>query len=182
MSLPSADLNQPLRIDSVRLGNGAVLGMSHCPGRRGADDQGRLWQRDLDQDLCAIVAWGASTVLSLIDSSEFVRLGVDDFGAAIARTPMTWLQWPIADMKTPGPATCLAWQQSGPVLLDAIDRGDRVLVHCAAGLGRTGMMVASLMAGQGVSADESIRLVRAARPGTIETEAQAQWVRGRGLG
>ena len=59
----------------------------------------------------------------------------------------------------------------------ALARGDRVLVHCAAGLGRTGMLVAKLLVLHGVSAEEAITQVRSARPGTIETEAQADWVR-----
>jgi protein-tyrosine phosphatase len=39
------------------------------------------------------------------------------------------------------------------------------------------MLVAKLLVLNGVSADEAIDQVRRARPGTIETEAQADWVR-----
>ena len=167
----------PLVIDAVTLPSGALLGMSHCPGRSGVDGGGRQWARVLEDDLQAIQVWGASAVLSLVEPHEFARLGVPDFAQAIARTPLQWLQAPITDMATPGPATLAAWRAQGPALLQALNSGQRVLVHCAAGLGRTGMLVAKLLVLHGVSADEAIDQVRKARTGTIETEAQADWVR-----
>ena len=167
----------PLVIDAVTLPSGALLGMSHCPGRHGVDSDGRHWARALDADLQTIHAWGASAVLSLVEPHEFARLGVPDFAQAIARTPLQWIQVPITDMATPGPASLATWRAQGPALLQALNSGQRVLVHCAAGLGRTGMLVAKLLVLNGVRADEAIAQVRRARPGTIETEAQADWVR-----
>lgn len=181
-------LGGPLVIDAVALSPAepgtppALLGMSHCPGRRGVDGAGRHWQRDLAQDLAVIEAWGAGTVLSLIEPHEFTRLGVPDFEAAIAATRLRWLRVPITDMATPGAATLAAWKREGPALAQALARGERVLVHCAAGLGRTGMLVARLLAEHGLPAEEAIARVRAARPGTIETEAQADYVRQGRLG
>ena len=167
----------PLVIHAVSLPGGALLGMSHCPGRRGIDSTGRTWARALHADLQTIQAWGASAVLSLVEPHEFARLGVPDFAQAIARTPLQWWPVPITDMATPDGATLAAWRAQGPALLQALNSGQRVLVHCAAGLGRTGMLVAKLLVVHGVSADEAIAQVRRARPGTIETEAQADWVR-----
>ena len=105
--------NGPLVINSVTLAGGALLGMSHCPGRHGVDSDGRQWARALDADLQTIQAWGASTVLSLIEPHEFARLGVPDFAQAIARTPLQWLPVPITDMATPGAATLAAWRSQG---------------------------------------------------------------------
>jgi protein-tyrosine phosphatase len=39
------------------------------------------------------------------------------------------------------------------------------------------MLVAKLLVLNGVRADEAIAQVRRARPGTLETDAQAEWVR-----
>ena len=179
MNKDSDDPNaaKALTINTIVLANGAMLGMCHCPGRSGRDGSGRQWARDLAQDLASIQAWGASTVLSLIESQEFERLGVPGFSQAISQTPLRWLHLPITDMQTPGEATRTAWQVHSQTLTQALAQGERVLVHCAAGLGRTGMLVAKLLVMQGLPAEEAIAQVRAARPGTIETEAQAEWVK-----
>ena len=173
---------EALTISAIELANGAMLGMCHCPGRSGVDGSGRHWARDLTQDLASIQAWGASTVLSLIESHEFSRLGVPGFSQAIGQTSLRWLHLPITDMQTPSQATRSAWREQGATLTQALTQGERVVVHCAAGLGRTGMLVAKLLVLQGMPAEEAIAQVRAARPGTIETEAQAEWVKTGDLG
>lgn len=172
MNQPGLSAPGPLHIDSVAFGNGALLGMSHCPGRQRLD----AWPRDLAQDLATVQAWGASTLLSLVEFHEFARLGVPGFAEAMSHSAMVWLQVPVADMHTPDRGTLAAWRQCRPALRDALARGDKVLVHCAAGLGRTGMLVARLLVDSGLHADDAIARVRAARPGTIETEAQARFV------
>jgi ADP-ribosyl-[dinitrogen reductase] hydrolase len=55
--------------------------------------------------------------------------------------------------------------------------GERVVVHCKGGLGRTGTITARLLVESGVAADSAISLVRTARPGAIENDAQESYVR-----
>jgi len=49
-----------------------------------------------------------------------------------------------------------------------------VLVHCLAGLGRTGTMLACYLVSEGMPPDAAIDYVRERRPGSIETEEQEQ--------
>ena len=51
-----------------------------------------------------------------------------------------------------------------------------MVLHCRGGIGRTGTIAARLLVEFGVAPEEAIRMVRRARPGTIETPAQEEYV------
>jgi protein tyrosine phosphatase domain-containing protein 1 len=54
----------------------------------------------------------------------------------------------------------------------------KVAVHCHAGLGRTGLAIACflLASGQAASAPRAVEMVRAARPGSLQTQVQVVFV------
>jgi protein-tyrosine phosphatase len=164
----------PLRIDRLPVLAGG-LGLSACPGRRDAAGAAR----DLDADLDTIRDWGAEAVVTLIEPDEAAQLGVAGLGAGLRARGVAWHPLPVPDMQPPGADFERHWGTVGPALIDRLRAGGRVLIHCRAGLGRTGTVAARLLleTGAAPSPEAAMVRVRAARPGAIETAAQEDWLR-----
>lgn len=166
--------NSPLRIAEVLFQDGeGRLGLTICPGKK---DAGRGWDRDLEEDLAAIKRWGATTVVTLIEDHEFEMLGIQDLGAQVAVQGMMWHHLPIRDVDVPDQRFECAWTATGPELHHRINAGERVLIHCRGGLGRTGLIAARILVERGCPPRDAINRVRAVRPHAIETSAQESYV------
>jgi atypical dual specificity phosphatase len=80
------------------------------------------------------------------------------------------LHVPVEDMHPPS-------QKQIDLCMSAIHKAHTqemaVGVHCTAGLGRTGVILACYFIGQDMSAKNAIARVRRLRPGSIETDEQA---------
>jgi len=176
MSTQVSELSGALHIDYLAIPRGGRIAMTHCPGRNTVDARGRQWQRILSDDLAAIHSVNISTVVSLISLSEMTKLGVPDLPTQVVQHKLQWLQLVIEDFGTPDLNALESWQQIKENVLAALARRETVLLHCAAGLGRTGMMAACLLVACGQTPETAIEQVRTARPGTIETEAQAAFI------
>lgn len=173
-------LTHPLAIDSLAPHAGAGrIGLVSCPGRNDPQASGGGWARDLATDLDAIRAWGAAAVVTLVTAEELALLGVAAMGREVTARGMAWIHLPIADMTVPDAAFERAWRDAaGPRLHGLLAAGRDIVLHCRAGLGRTGMIAARLLVETGTPPDAAIRAIRTARPGTIETPAQEGYVRG----
>lgn len=168
-----------LHIDAVDIGSaGGMIGMSACPGSRFKFSRRGDPLDDLPKDLDAIQAWGANGIVSLIEQDEFQYLGVEDLPEMIAERGMWWKHLPIRDMKTPDRTFETAWRETECAdLHQRFANGERVLFHCMAGLGRTGLVAAKLLVETGMPPKAAIHLLREKRPGTIQTWRQAFYVK-----
>jgi len=171
-------VTHPLQIAAVDAGaDRGKIGVTFAPGKNDRFAIGGPWARDLDEDLDAIVAWGARTIVTLLESRELAYLAITRLGVEVQRRGMEWLHLPIPDVGTPGPEFEAEWPAVSDHLRSRLYAGENIVVHCRGGVGRSGMIAARLLAESGVDAEEAIARVRAVRPGAIETWEQEQWAR-----
>jgi ADP-ribosyl-[dinitrogen reductase] hydrolase len=174
--------SHPLQINTLNLFNKPLIGLSFCPGK--IDEgmfTGCLWQRDLEIDAAAVVKWGATIWLNLMEDEDLraVKLDPELFANTVRSNNMTYIHFPIIDQGVPDAEGEVRWKNEiSPLLKQYLERGEKLFIHCRGGLGRTGIMAAKLLIDLGEAMpDEAILLVRQARPHTIETQVQEDWVR-----
>ena len=172
---PRTSASNPLQIDGMPCGNG-VIGMTLCPGKQAPSVFGTAWARDLALDLDAVVDWGATSLVSLVERSELSALGVSNLGDAAEEAGLEWHHLPIEDLRVPGERFERRWVYSGNVLRRKLRSGERIVLHCRGGLGRTGTIAARLAIELGESPEAALDTVRAARSGTVETLEQEAYV------
>lgn len=128
----------------------------------------RLQVARIDPGDAALLAH-IDTVICLQTQGELERLGEAERARAVGDQGWRWAHVPIPDFAAPTHTDLVQVQAAlqGPTL-----------IHCRAGLGRSGSVAAALLIEQGVPPHVAISQVRAARPGAIESTEQERWLRG----
>ena len=120
-----------------------------------------------------IAALAPALVLSLTETAELRALGAADLPDWLAAHGIGWAHFPVPDFQTPPPGS--DWPALSVRARAVLDSGGTLVVHCRGGCGRSGMIALRLMAEAGEPPVEALARLRAARPGTVETEAQYRW-------
>lgn len=173
-------ISHPLRIATLSVGaNGGRIGLTFAPGKKQARAMTGSWARDLDLDLQKIRDWGAGTLVTLLEPWEYEELEIPSLPERALVHGLNWYGLPITDGAAPDLRFLEPWRQLGPELIRTLQEGRGVVVHCKGGLGRAGTVASILLLDSGAvkSADEAMRIVRAVRPGAIETIEQETFLR-----
>ncbi len=117
-------------------------------------------------DLAALNAEGITKVISLTLSPL-----PDHY---FDNSDITPVHMPLPDMSTPSVQNIHEFVKT---LSGFHSDGHKVAVHCGAGLGRTGTMLACYLVSRGMSSDEAIAQVRSRRPGSVESRGQEAAIR-----
>ena len=115
-------------------------------------------------------------VVSLTPRAELAELAPEYHAAVVrGRLPFRWMQLPMRNFGLPedGPA----FRRDIGDIADGIRNGDAVLLHCAAGMGRTGTAAACVLKALGLDAPEALQRVREAgsNPQNAEQSGLVDW-------
>lgn len=131
---------------------------------------GRL--RPLADDLADLTQQGIARIICLTPAEE-IRLKSPDYAARQSDLGIPVTRFPIGDFGVPddgGGLKALAEEAARD-----LNAGRELFVHCAAGIGRTGMVATCILVALGLSGAEAVAAVAAAGSGP-ETEVQQQMV------
>lgn len=118
---------------------------------------------DPDEDIEFIVSQGIGTVVTLTMKPVPVLQRSRSFNT---------VHFPIPDMSFPTPRDAAQLCESIRVEM----RRAPVLLHCKAGLGRTGMMAACCLVDAGEEPGTALRRVRAVNPNYVQTTSQERFI------
>ncbi len=164
-----------IRIDSVTVpGTSGRIGLCACPG---LSTYFGARARKLEDDLRAIREWGAEGLVTLLEEEEMGMLEIRHMPLSAKHHGLWWRHLPIRDMCAPDDAFDAAWSLEGENLRRILSHGGRFIVHCWAGLGRTGTVAARLLVEFGLEPSSAISEVREVRPGAIQSLAQEIYVK-----
>ena len=152
------------------------LGLTILPGKRGVSYRypGRVYRRDLDEDLGMLRAAGVVRLILLVEDSELGRWSDPAIVERGAVAGVTVLRHPMPDGQPPASTA-----EMNRILAEVRDgrRQGNVAVACMGGVGRTGTVAACALVRGGTSPAEAIAVVRAVRhPSAVETAAQERFV------
>lgn len=138
-----------------------------APRPRAADwleDEIQSWKRS-----------GVDTVVSLLCDDEIVDVGLEDQAPLCAAHGVEFLRFPILDRGVPSSMADARLFVDG--LAQRLADGRAVLIHCRAGIGRTGMIAACCLTTSGMPPDEAFERIAMARGTQVpDTEEQRRWV------
>lgn len=120
---------------------------------------------DINHDLAALRVVGITTLITL------TRGDLDQ--DALRRHGLRNLHLPIYDREAP---TVPQLRMLAKRMTDMINRGEVLAVHCRAGIGRTGTVLAGWLINEGLTAGEALARIRKVNPAYVQTEEQEQFL------
>ncbi|MGE0698742.1 MAG: dual specificity protein phosphatase family protein [Hyphomicrobiaceae bacterium] len=123
----------------------------------------------------ALKAAGIDVLVSLLEAAEAEDVGLGDEAGHCARAGIELLRLPVTDHGIPD--TFEAVEEVVRALSDHLSSGRGVGAHCYAGLGRSPLLVASVLIHHGHTQPEAIEIVSAARGFVVpEMRTQHAWL------
>jgi protein-tyrosine phosphatase len=172
--------SDPIQVDFLpnhEVGTSGRFGMTFAPGMWAGSVRGR-WERDLATDMRELEEeHEADALVSLMEDHEYRGYQISELLEQDSIGNIEILRFAIEDMGVPREAESEKFEAFVQDVVQRLEQGQNVVVHCRGGLGRTGTLAACVLVALGRhTADEAIGAVRAARKGTVQTREQEDFV------
>jgi protein-tyrosine phosphatase len=131
--------------------------------------------KQLDGEIRALKREGADVLVSLLTTDEDEELALEYERAACSGYGIKFRSFPIPDRRVPESAdNFLAFIES---LHNDLLMRRSIVAHCRAGIGRSSLLLASLLRREGLSTDDAFRRITQARRMLVpDTPEQLRWV------
>jgi protein-tyrosine phosphatase len=151
------------RIDSI--GKGFLAIMAH-PGL----------EQDATMTLAEVARQDVSQVVSLLEPDESRVLGLDSEADLVTDAGMSFVSFPIMDMGLPESVDDFALLSLR--LYRQVKSGVSTLIHCRAGIGRSGLLAAAVLLQEGTTVVQAFEQVTRAHGRRVpETVEQGDWLK-----
>jgi predicted protein tyrosine phosphatase len=100
-------------------------------------------------------ASGCDLVVTLLSDGE----GAEALGAAIRALNMDWHWLAMRTGRPPGVRDTERIRATLPIISASLDEGRSILIHCAAGMHRTGMIAYALLRWRGCGAEDALETI-----------------------
>ena len=114
-------------------------------------------------------------VVSLLQSEESRELGLENEAALVNAQSMEFVSFPIPDLGLPGSSDDFA--RLSLRLFHQVEAGINTLIHCRAGIGRSGLLAAAVLLHGGRSVEQAFAQITRMRGHQVpETVQQGDWL------
>jgi protein-tyrosine phosphatase len=132
-----------------------------------------LFHRPKNTDFPALYEMGCTHVVTLLKESE----GAARFGTMTQDAGMEWVWLPVPNGKYPEGEVHRLLLEAMPNLSALLDEGKSILIHCSAGIHRTGTVAYALLRWRGMNRGQAMKLIGRIRRETAEgmLEKRMRW-------
>jgi protein-tyrosine phosphatase len=129
----------------------------------------------LEDEIKGLRQEGVDILVCLLTTDEVYNLGLKEEKNLCQQNGIEFISFPIPDREVP--SSLVETVQLSQKLLTQLKEGKKVAVHCRAGIGRSALIVASILVCAGISPKPAYQMVSKSRGLQVpDTEEQERWL------
>ena len=129
----------------------------------------------IEDEFIGLKRLGVNTVISLLEKEEEKDVGLEAERSLCHKHNLEFIAFPIPDRGLPNTRDALILASK---LYQQIISGKHIVIHCRAGIGRTGIIAGAVLVKSGIDATNALELISSARGVQVpDTEEQENWLK-----